>query len=89
MTPREMHACFVGFTFLQKREAKRFATLAWSTAAYFRQKRLKPLKTILAKIDPPKPMTPAQMRAALIGAFTQLGAKVNYRKKVEVEHPED
>ncbi|MAD98931.1 MAG: hypothetical protein CMB99_16515 [Flavobacteriaceae bacterium] len=89
MTPREIYACFRGFNMYSKREAKRFAILAWSTAAFHRQKRLKPLVQILNRIDPPKPMNPGEMRRALISTFTRLGAKVNYRKKGDAKPPED
>lgn len=84
MTPREMYACFEGYGIVLRRTRRFRIEAAWLTAMWGRAKRLPKVKQVLDRVDPPKrkrALSPAEMRAALIGAFTQLDAPVIRRKK--------
>lgn len=82
-TYRMLHALFAGQAIVNRRRQKSDLTIAWHSAAFHRQKRLKPLKSLLRRLDPVREMNPSQMKAALVSAFTSLGATVIRRKKGE------
>lgn len=80
-TPRMLYAVFAGNSKRMKRTAISRAVWAWQNANWTRAKKQPPLKPILHNIDPPPPLSPAKMKAALVSAFSALGATVKYRKR--------
>lgn len=85
MTMRELDACFAGSRILAKRNFKSEISQAWHVGMFSRAKKIPPLRQLLNRIDPPKPMSPAQMRRALVASMKALGATVIRRKKGETE----
>lgn len=80
-TPRMLYAVFAGNSKRMKRTAISRATWAWQNANWTRAKKMPPLRDILRQIDPPPPMSPAQMRDSLVAAFSALGGTVIRRKR--------
>lgn len=62
-----------------EREIELAATAAWLGEKFARDKKLKPLKRVLADLKPKKPQTPKQMLAAL-RAFQSRGADMQIRR---------
>lgn len=80
-TPRETQAAVRGAKKRSLADHKMLAYGAWQAEYLARQKRLPALADVQRKLDPPKTLTPKEMRAAIMGMARAMGAKVTVRKK--------
>ena len=83
-TPRELFAVFKGRNLATRRAHGLAIFEAWHTEALARGKRLPPLADLLRKLEPPRVMSPRQLRANIVGTAMAMGASVRYVKKGEL-----
>jgi hypothetical protein len=88
-TPRMLHAVFAGAGERYKRDQKTYAKWNWFNALWARQKKMPKLRDVFAQIEPSKPMSPAEMRTAVVSAFKALGGTVTRIKKGEPRPPKE
>lgn len=82
MTHREIQAIVLGHARSLRLQHRLALISGWHAGAISRAKKPPPLAKLLKPFEEPKPpMSPRQLRAAIIAANRAMGGKVTYRPK--------